>query len=67
MSKDALLNEALSFFFHASAARQAKQKEKITNGLIIRSDQGTSHTSQAYYEMLIQKHNIPSTSQRANF
>jgi len=44
----------------------AKQKEKVTDGLILHSDQGHQYTSQAY-AVLIQQYNItPSMSRRGN-
>ena len=47
--------------------RQAKQKEKVTDGLILHSDQGTQYTSQAYHDVLTQEYNItPSMSRRGN-
>ena len=47
--------------------RQAKQNEKVTDGLILHSDQGTQYTSQAYHDVLTQEYNItPSMSRRGN-
>ncbi len=47
--------------------RQAKQKEKVTDGLILHSDQGHQYTSQAYHDVLVDEYNItPSMSRRAN-
>jgi len=47
--------------------RQAKQKEKVTAGLILHSDQGSQYTSQAYHEVLTKEYNItPSMSRRGN-
>jgi putative transposase len=46
--------------------RQAKQKEKVTDGLVLHSDQGTQYTSQAYH-VLVDEYNItPSMSRRGN-
>ena len=46
--------------------RKARQKEKVTDGLILHSDQGHQYTSQAYH-VLTQQYNIcPSMSRRAN-
>ena len=46
--------------------RQAKEKEKVTGGLILHSDQGHQYTSHAYH-VLTQQYNItPSMSRRAN-
>jgi transposase InsO family protein len=47
--------------------RQAKHKEKVTDGLILHSDQGHQYTSQAYYDVLVSEYNItPSMSRRGN-
>jgi transposase InsO family protein len=47
--------------------RQAKAKEKVTDGLILHSDQGHQYTSQAYHDVLTQEYNItPSMSRRGN-
>jgi len=46
--------------------KQAKQKEKVTDGLILHSDQGTQYTSHAYH-VLVSEYNItPSMSRRGN-
>jgi len=46
---------------------QAKQREKVTAGLVLHSDQGHQYTSQAYYDVLVNQYNItPSMSRRAN-
>ena len=46
---------------------KAKQKEKVTDGLILHSDQGHQYTSQAYFDVLVKEYNItPSMSRRAN-
>ncbi|MCB9111062.1 MAG: IS3 family transposase [Anaerolineales bacterium] len=46
--------------------KQAKQKEKVTDGLILHSDQGTQYTSQPYH-VLTNEYNItPSMSRRGN-
>lgn len=46
--------------------RQAQQKEKVTDGLILHSDRGTQYTSQAYH-VLVGEYNItPSMSRRGN-
>lgn len=46
--------------------RQAKQKEKITEGLILHSDQGTQYTSQAYHLLINEYHMTPSMSRHGN-
>jgi transposase InsO family protein len=45
---------------------QAKQKEKVTAGLILHSDQGHQYTSQAYFVLTRQYTITPSMSRRAN-
>ena len=46
---------------------QAQQREKVTAGLILHSDQGHQYTSQAYHDVLLKEYNItPSMSRRAN-
>ncbi len=46
--------------------KRAKQKEKVTDGLVLHSDQGTQYTSQAYH-VLVGEYNItPSMSRRGN-
>jgi putative transposase len=46
---------------------QAKQREKVTEGLVLHSDRGHQYTSQAYSEVLVKEYNItPSMSRRAN-
>jgi putative transposase len=50
-----------------ATVRHAKSKQKVTDGLILHSDQGHQYTSQAYHDVLIQEHNItPSMSCRGN-
>jgi len=47
--------------------RQAQHKEKVTDGLMLHSDQGHQYTSQAYHDVLTQEYNItPSMSRRGN-
>jgi len=47
--------------------RQAQQTEKVTDGLILHSDQGSQYTSQAYHDLLTQEYHItPSMSRRGN-
>ena len=46
--------------------RQAQQKEKVTAGLILHSDQGTQYTSQAYHVLVGEYHITPSMSRRGN-
>jgi putative transposase len=44
----------------------AKAKEKVTDGLILHSDQGHQYTSQAYHALTQQYNITPSMSRRAN-
>ena len=46
--------------------RQAKQKEKVTAGLTLHSDQGTQYTSQAYFVLTQEYTIVPSMSRRGN-
>jgi len=46
--------------------KQAKQKEKVTDGLILHSDQGTQYTSLAYLVLTGEYNITPSMSQRGN-
>jgi putative transposase len=44
--------------------KQAQQKEKVTDGLILHSDQGTQYTSHAYYVLATEYNITPSMSRR---
>ena len=46
--------------------KQAKQKEKVSDGLILHSDQGTPYTSQAYFILTQEYTMTPSMSRRGN-
>jgi len=46
--------------------KQAKQKEKVTDGLVLHSDQGTQYTSHAYHVLVGQYNITPSMSRRGN-
>ena len=47
--------------------RQATHQEKVTDGLLLHSDQGSQYTSQAYHDILTAEYNItPSMSRRGN-
>lgn len=47
--------------------QQAKQKEKVTEGLLLHSDQGSQYTSQPYHDLLVKEFSIiPSMSRRGN-
>jgi transposase InsO family protein len=50
-----------------ASLRQAQKIEKVTDGLILHSDQGHQYTSQAYHDVLTREYNItPSMSRRGN-
>ena len=42
--------------------RDAKQKEKVTDGLALHSDQGSQYTSKAYFDLTQEYHISPSMS-----
>ncbi len=42
--------------------RDAKQKEMVTNGLALHSDQGSQYTSEAYFDLMQEYHIQPSMS-----
>ena len=46
--------------------KRAKQQEKVTDGLVLHSDQGTQYTSQAYHVLIGQYNITPSMSRRGN-
>jgi len=46
--------------------KRAKQKEKVTDGLVLHSDQGTQYTSQAYHVLVAEYNITPSMSRRGN-
>ena len=46
--------------------KRAQQKEKVTDGLILHSDQGTQYTSQAYHVLTAEYNITPSMSRRGN-
>ena len=46
--------------------QQAKDKEKVTDGLLLHSDQGYQYTSQAYFNLTQQYNITPSMSRRGN-
>ena len=47
-----------SIAFVINTLRKAKQKEKVTDGLVLHSDQGHQYTSQAYHNDLTHECNI---------
>jgi transposase InsO family protein len=61
-----VLHPSNSITLVTQTLHQAKQNEKVTDGLILHSDQGTQYTSQAYHVLTTQYHITPSMSQRAN-
>jgi putative transposase len=46
--------------------KKAKEKEVVTDGLILHSDQGTQYTSHAYYALTKEYNITPSMSRRGN-
>lgn len=46
--------------------QQAKENERVTDGLVLHSDQGMQYTSHAYYVLTSQSHITPSMSRRGN-
>lgn len=46
--------------------KQAKQKEKVSDGLILHSDQGTQYTSHPYHTLVNEYHITASMSRRGN-
>lgn len=46
--------------------QQAQENEKVADGLILHSDQGTQYTSHAYHVLMAQYHIQPSMSRRGN-
>jgi transposase InsO family protein len=46
--------------------QQAKENEKVPDGLVLHSDQGTQYTSHAYHVLTSQYHISPSMSRRGN-
>lgn len=61
-----ILHDRNSIALVTRTLQQAKQNEKITDGLVLHSDQGTQYTSQAYHLLITQYHITPSMSRRAN-
>ena len=65
MAYDCGLNPSVALVLRT--VRQAKQKEKVTDGLILHSDQGAQYTSQDYHDALTKECQItPSMSRRGN-
>lgn len=61
-----VLHDRNSIALVTQALKQAKQNEKVTDGLILHSDQGTQYTSPAYHVLTSQYNITPSMSRRAN-
>jgi putative transposase len=61
-----VLHDRNSIALVTQTLKQAKQNEKVTDGLILHSDQGTQYTSPAYHVLTSQYHITPSMSRRAN-
>jgi putative transposase len=61
-----VLHDRNSIALVTQTLQQAKQNEKVTEGLVLHSDQGTQYTSQAYHLLTTQYHITPSMSRRAN-
>ena len=61
-----VLDQSNSIALVTQTLKRAQQKEKVTDGLILHSDQGTQYTSQPYH-VLVGEYNItPSMSRRGN-
>jgi len=62
-----VLTQSNSIALVITTVREAQRKEKVTDGLILHSDQGHQYTSQAYHDVLTREYNItPSMSRRGN-
>jgi putative transposase len=61
-----VLHDRNSIALVTRTLQQAKQNEKVTDGLVLHSDQGTQYTSQAYHVLTSQYNITPSMSRRAN-
>lgn len=61
-----ILHNRNSITLVTQTLQQAKQNEKVTDGLVLHSDQGTQYTSHAYHLLTTQYHITPSMSRRAN-
>lgn len=60
------LGKHCSIALVADTLKQAKHKEKVTDGLLLHSDQGTQYTSQAYFVLTGEYNITPSMSRRGN-
>jgi transposase InsO family protein len=61
-----VLHDRNSIALVTRTLKQAKENEKVTDGLILHSDQGTQYTSQAYHVLTAQYNITPSMSRRGN-
>jgi transposase InsO family protein len=61
-----VLHDRNSIALVTRTLQQAKENEKVTDGLVLHSDQGMQYTSQAYHVLTTQYHITPSMSRRAN-
>jgi len=61
-----ILHDRNSIALVTRTLQQAKQNEKVTDGLVLHSDQGMQYTSQAYHVLTSQYNITPSMSRRAN-
>ena len=61
-----VLSRSNSVALVTQTIKQAKENEKVTDGLILHSDQGHQYTSQAYYALTHQYTITPSMSRRGN-
>ena len=56
------IGNEMTFSLVNDAVREARNKEKVTDGLILHSDQGSQYTSQAYFDLMQEYHIRPSMS-----
>ena len=61
-----VFDQANSIALVTQTVKRAQQKEKVTAGLILHSDQGTQYTSQAYHVLVAEYNITPSMSRRGN-
>ena len=60
------LGRQLSVRLVTDTLKQAKSKEKVTDGALLHSDQGQQYTSQPYFVLTKEYNIIPSMSRRGN-
>ena len=56
------IGNEMTFSLVNDAVREARKKEKVADGLILHSDQGSQYTSQAYFDLMQEYHIRPSMS-----